>query len=406
MKNSPAITLAPSGGEISRFRYEPQSLTEAVKLSRSLAGTGLVPKALRGKPDDLLLVMMLGADLGLSSIQSLRSVHVINGRPTLSADLMVALCLASPLCEEFRPVFQSPTKAVWTARRKGCENSTSEWTIEDAQRAGLLRNPTWKSYPARMLSARAKAFLARDLFPDLVGGLYTPEEIQGIEPSGDVPSVIVDSPRTPPQPMRSITAESGGSMPGDSDGPQAAEVGEEEREGDTGIAESDSDLAKSQFSATCKAACEDIIEWSLKEIGSVEEAWARVLLPQLRAQFPGERYDCEMVVKGAERVLAFEAKQAEGSAINFIAEECGVHEKHALASLRKRYARTIENGDPADPKSVRLAMDSTIHKREKERKAREDREFEKSEREFNKALGALPDHNTNDETKDATEGGR
>src|SRR5476651_1197190 len=79
----------------------PQGLAEFDSLSEKLSKSGLLPEALRSKPHDVLFTIMAGAELGLGPIASIRGIYVIAGKPTLSADTMVALCLGSGHCEYF-----------------------------------------------------------------------------------------------------------------------------------------------------------------------------------------------------------------------------------------------------------------------------------------------------------------
>lgn len=151
------------------------SLGELRALAADAAASRLFGAA---SPEQALMIMMAGKDLGLSYAQSLRSFHVIEGRPSLTADAMVAVCKSSPDCERFERVSESPEHATWAAKRRGESEQTSTFTLADAHRAGLIRKGgNWEKYPQRMLSARAKAFLARDVFPDLLAGLYDPDEI-------------------------------------------------------------------------------------------------------------------------------------------------------------------------------------------------------------------------------------
>lgn len=187
-------------GDDLRLRYEPGDLATGLQLAVRIAGAALVPKGLRGKPDDVFLIMAQGAELGLSTMQALRGLHVIEGRVTLSADLMVALCVASPVCEYFRCVEQSAAGATWEAKRRGSEPQRLTFSLEDARRAGLQDKGNWRSWPGRMCSARAKAFLARDVFPDIVGGLYSPDEIRPGEPDPELAVARVEvEPWAPPR---------------------------------------------------------------------------------------------------------------------------------------------------------------------------------------------------------------
>lgn len=129
--------------------------------------------------EQALCLMLAGKDLGFSYMQSLRLFHVISGKPSLSADALVAICKGHPTCEKFHRVSESDTESTWVAKRRGEPEQTSTFTIEDARRAGLLgkKGGNWEMYPKRMLAARAKAFLARDVWPDLVAGIYSPDEL-------------------------------------------------------------------------------------------------------------------------------------------------------------------------------------------------------------------------------------
>jgi hypothetical protein len=125
-----------------------------------------------------MMVMLAGRDLGFSYTQSLRAFHVIKGKPCLSADGMVAVCLARrDLCEYFRCVEDTDTAVTWETLRVGASPKRETFTMADAQRAGLV-NEMYRKYPRRMMGARAKSFLARDVYPELLMGLYDPDEIQ------------------------------------------------------------------------------------------------------------------------------------------------------------------------------------------------------------------------------------
>ena len=153
---------------------EPNQLTTE-QLSY-IAGTEFVPQGLRGNKPAILACVMTGRALGLDDMSSLRLIHVVNGRPTFSAELMVQIV---------RRHGHSITgtvgdgKATVTGKRADTgDEMTSEWTIEMAQRAGLAGKQVWKSYPEAMLWARAVSQLCRMLFADcFAGGTYTPEEI-------------------------------------------------------------------------------------------------------------------------------------------------------------------------------------------------------------------------------------
>lgn len=156
---------------------EPTNLGELQTLAKSAAASRFFGAQ---SPEQALMIMMAGKDLGLSYTQSLRAFHVIEGRPALSADGMVAVCLAHrDICEYFRVVESDDRHAVVETKRVGNPPRKMTFTIEEAQRAGLVKEKSnWAKWPGRMCVARAKSFLAREEYADLLMGLYDPDELR------------------------------------------------------------------------------------------------------------------------------------------------------------------------------------------------------------------------------------
>lgn len=176
----------------------------------SIQQAQLLPGHLRGKPADLLLIAMTGAELGLSPMQAIRSIHVIEGKPTLSADLMAALVMSrSDVCEYLRPVELTDKIATYETRRKGWPAPIRlSFSWEDAQRAKLTGKDNWTKYPGPMLKARCLSGIVRAAYPDLMMGIYDPDEL-GAPVTIDA-EVVHEAPRTlkeklapVPQPERS-----------------------------------------------------------------------------------------------------------------------------------------------------------------------------------------------------------
>jgi ribosomal protein L37AE/L43A len=59
-------------------------------MARTLAGSGIIPSALRGKPADVLVVLLTARDLQIPATTALSQIHVIDGKPTLSPKLLSA----------------------------------------------------------------------------------------------------------------------------------------------------------------------------------------------------------------------------------------------------------------------------------------------------------------------------
>jgi hypothetical protein len=151
---------------------------EAWKLASRVADTDFVPKALRGKPEAVLACILAGHEAGISPMQALSKIHVVDGRPAMSAELMRALVLRAG--HEIWIEEQSGSRVIVAGQRAGSERvSKVAWTLDDAKRANLAGKQNWRSYPRAMLLARATAELCRALFPDVLAGISnTIEELQ------------------------------------------------------------------------------------------------------------------------------------------------------------------------------------------------------------------------------------
>lgn len=150
------------------------------KLSQRISNTPFVPTALRGKNEAVLACVLYGAELGLGPMQSLNSIHVIEGRTAMSPELMRAMVARHG--HRIDVIENSATACeVKGIRSDTGSMATVRWTMEDAKLAGLAGKNNWKTYPRAMLLARATSELCRIVFPDVIAGLsYTPEEVSSI----------------------------------------------------------------------------------------------------------------------------------------------------------------------------------------------------------------------------------
>lgn len=156
----------------------PRSLDEMISLAERLASSSLLPAALRGKVPEVLMQIMAGQELGLYSMASLRSFHIIEGKPTMAADAMVAIVLGSGKAEYFRRVGEGTADAVtYETKRRDQPPQRCTWTWEMAKAAALTQKDNWRLYRRAMLASRAKSELARDVYPDVLAGCYTPDEV-------------------------------------------------------------------------------------------------------------------------------------------------------------------------------------------------------------------------------------
>ena len=163
--------------------FAPQTMTEAIEFSSMLSRSQMVPKNYQNKPEDILVAVQWGYEIGLAPMQALQAISVINGKPSVYGDAAMALVQNSPICEDIKEYFDgegtsNPT-AVCVAKRKNRSEVVAKYSVEDAKRAGLWnKQGPWTQYPKRMLQMRARGFALRDAFPDVLKGLITSEEAQ------------------------------------------------------------------------------------------------------------------------------------------------------------------------------------------------------------------------------------
>ena len=159
------------------FDLSPQTFDQALTFSNYLADSDLVPKDFKGKPGNCLIAMQWGSELGLKPLQAMQNLAIINGRPSLWGDAVLALVLASPACEYVTETIDGDT-SVCKAKRKGAPEQVRTFSDADAKAAGLLGKPgPWTQYKARMRQMRARAFCLRDVFADVLRGLPVAEEL-------------------------------------------------------------------------------------------------------------------------------------------------------------------------------------------------------------------------------------
>lgn len=164
-----------------RAACAPSSLAQVQRLADVVAASGLYGVK---SPEEAMIRMMTGMELGLSAMQSIRGVYVIETqgvrRPSLAADMMVGVVkMRGDTCSYFRLIESSDTIATYETQRRGEPQPVKlSYTIQQANTAGLTGKGTWKAHPAAMLRARCSSALARIVYPDLVNGLYDPDEVE------------------------------------------------------------------------------------------------------------------------------------------------------------------------------------------------------------------------------------
>src|SRR5574340_103940 len=168
------------------FTLLPASLGEAREMAEMIAHSDFAPKDYKGKPNNVIIAVQMGADLGLKPMQALQNIAVINGRPSVWGD--GALALAMPALESFKEWFEGEgddLTAHCRLRRRGWPDDTMQsFSVKEAKAAGLWgKAGPWTTYPKRMLQMRARSWALRDACSDLLMGLVLAEE------AGDYPEL-------------------------------------------------------------------------------------------------------------------------------------------------------------------------------------------------------------------------
>ena len=182
-------------------KSEAQQLDAYIRNAECLADANLLPPAYRKNPANILLAIQTGAPLGFTAVQSISGIHIISGKPTMSADMMAAAVRRAGHKLRIEADDTQATAILIRADDPDFEFK-SVWTMERARRAGLMSNPSWRKYPAAMLKSRAITEVARQGANDaLYGVIYSPEELgETVNEAGDVITGHVQVETTQPTP--------------------------------------------------------------------------------------------------------------------------------------------------------------------------------------------------------------
>lgn len=160
------------------FSLTPKTLDEAMQYSKLIADSDFCPKEYKGKTGNVLVAIQYGSELGLSPMQALQNISIINGKPCLWGDAMLALVKANKTFVNMHEEVKSGV-ACCVVERKNQEPVERTFSIDDAKKAGLWgKQGPWTQYPNRMLQMRARSFALRDSFPDVLKGLIAREEAE------------------------------------------------------------------------------------------------------------------------------------------------------------------------------------------------------------------------------------
>lgn len=171
-----------------RAALVPTSFGEVMKFAEMMSNSQFVPQGFRGKPGDIVAAITYGADLGLSPMQALQNVAIVNGKPAVYGDGLLAVCQSHPAWggkKEWLDGEGDRLTAHCVVSRKGEPDAHVTFSVADAKKANLWgKAGPWQQYAARMLQMRARGFALRDQFADALKGIISVEEAADYPPQG------------------------------------------------------------------------------------------------------------------------------------------------------------------------------------------------------------------------------
>lgn len=173
-----STAMIKAGGGVQALT--PQTFEDAWRIAQAFSKSGMCPKDM-STPEQVLVAVMAGAEIGLAPFQAVQSFAVINGRPCLWGDGMLAVVrkYGTQVSERIEGDGESAVAWCKVTRPDTQEVIERAFSAADAQAAGLwTKAGPWKQYPKRMLQMRARAWALRDGCADMLRGMKMAEEVQ------------------------------------------------------------------------------------------------------------------------------------------------------------------------------------------------------------------------------------
>lgn len=155
-----------------------------------LVATNFLPQSIK-TPEQAIAIMLQGRELGIPTMAALGTINVISGKPTVSPQLMLAMIERSGQLENLT-IDDTTDPVTCTMKRRGRTAYTSRFGTKEATELGLIGKDNYKKQAVTMFKWRAVAACARVVFPDVVLGLYTPDEM-GANMDGETGEIIAES---------------------------------------------------------------------------------------------------------------------------------------------------------------------------------------------------------------------
>jgi hypothetical protein len=177
--------------QLSTETLDINSFQELLLFAEKISKSSMIPKEYMGRPDNIMVAVMMGRELGLKPFQAMQSIATINGKPSVYGDAALALVMARRDFEDIQEddfaTIKINKKATCVISRKGRTPVIRSFDHEDARKANLLgKAGPWTQYESRMFQMRARAFALRDSFADVLKGISIAEEAQDMPEEKDI----------------------------------------------------------------------------------------------------------------------------------------------------------------------------------------------------------------------------
>ncbi len=172
----------------------PQNWQTLKEQADMLVKSGFLPVSVN-TPEKAIAIALTAKELGIGWMEGLRSINVIQGKPTISPQLMLAMANRTGQLEDIK-IDATNERCIVTVVRKGRQPHTVEFGAKEATDLGLINRDNYRKQPATMFQWRALAGNLRVSFPDVMLGFYTPEEMGANVKvgEGDTMEVLPDEP--------------------------------------------------------------------------------------------------------------------------------------------------------------------------------------------------------------------
>lgn len=174
-----------------------QSIEQTLLAANLFIKSGLAPKGLK-TPEAVVVAVAYGAELGLSPMQSLNTIHIIDSKPVVSANALQALALSKG--GRIVTIEHNELTCTLDISRPDHPTHRETFTKIDANQQNLLGKDPWIKMPKQMLYARCVSNGVRKVFADVLAGLYSIEEMQDANSSLPAPSAPITVEKVPAKP--------------------------------------------------------------------------------------------------------------------------------------------------------------------------------------------------------------